>query len=220
MSLEFTEQRNNLYDCIINEIEKLNEYHRVLTRFSSEDLSMIDKYNNDTDLVGFIYMKSYDIITDKMLRAFINIEHAIDRTYTSILKELKSNKTNYVTYSDKPFFELYKEIDNVLDMVYCRKLYDNELNTDIVNKSFMDCINAADEKIRAFMSNIDEEKNISAYKFEELADKCYKLVKNFFIVMKARIESRPYYDKTSIIMKHVFNIATIISNVITTVKIY
>lgn len=219
--VEFTAHRNNLYDCVINEIEKLNEYHRVLTRFSNEDINMIEEYKNDPDLIGFIHLKSYDIITDKMFRAFVNIEHAVARTYTSIMEKLLSEDNTVVTYKKDIFLEFYSFVNQILDKVSRGKLYKKELNKILYESSFMEYIKEADITMQDVISKYSstDSDTSSTELFVETADRCYHLINKFFGVMRTQLESKPHYNYSMVNMKHVFYITTMISDVITTVVI-
>ena len=50
-----TTQKNNLYDSVINEMEKITEYQKKLAKYGDEELYLLDKYNYDVDLIGFIH---------------------------------------------------------------------------------------------------------------------------------------------------------------------
>ena len=119
-----TTQKNNLYDSVINEMEKITEYQKKLAKYGDEELYLLDKYNYDVDLIGFIHFHWCEIITDKMFRSFINIDQALDRCYQSIIKELNSSFDN----------ESYQIHNNLADKYY------NENNYHMALMEYENCI--------------------------------------------------------------------------------
>lgn len=219
--MEFTRERNNLYDSVINEIEKLNDYEKMFMNIPIEDGILVNDYNRNYDLIRFIQLKSYDIFTDKMFRAFVNIEHAVNRMYKSVMKELQSDKTARAIYTKEIFFDLYKEINRILNISNYGRLYSKDETSYLKNYSFMGYSEKADKDICKIIESYSEDKRetTTTEVLSEATDRCYLLIRKFFSVMRAQMESKPYYNQSTTIMKHVFYITTMISVVATTVKI-
>ena len=215
-----TTQKNNLYDSVINEMEKITEYQKKIAVYGDIDLKLINKYDHDVDLIGFIHFHWCEMITDKMFRSFINIDQALDRCYKSILKDLNSRDRSSATYSPVPFFELYRTIDEILDKHSRRKLYDKNTEKDIFSMSFLEYFYAKNQEIENYIEDLDVERTIVSKEFlREATDRCYKKLKDFMLYMKCELESRPYYEETSVVIKHVAHVILLAANIAITVSI-
>lgn len=215
-----TTQKNNLYDSVINEMEKITEYQKKIAVYGDIDLKLINKYDHDVDLIGFIHFHWCEMITDKMFRSFINIDQALDRCYKSILKDLNSRDRSSATYSPVPFFELYRTIDEILDKHSRRKLYDKNTEKDIFSMSFLEYFYAKNQEIENYIEDLDVERTIVSKEFlREATDRCYKKLKDFMLYMKCELESRPYYEETSVVIKHVAHVILMAANIAITVSI-
>lgn len=215
-----TTQKNNLYDSVINEMEKITEYQKKLAKYGDEELYLLDKYNYDVDLIGFIHFHWCEIITDKMFRSFINIDQALDRCYQSIIKELNSREHSSASYSPVPFFELYRVIDEILDKRSRRKLYDKNTEKDIYSMSFLEYFYTKNQEVENYIADLDvESTRVSKEFLKEATDRCYKKLKDFMVYMKCELESRPYYEQTSVVIKNVAHVILMASNIAITVSI-
>ena len=215
-----TTQKNNLYDSVINEAEKITEYQKKFSKIGEEDMTLLQKYEYDVDLMMFIHFHCYEIITDKMFRSFVNINQAIDRCYNSILSELKLPERTYAVYSPIPFYELYRIIDDITNRRSRRKLYDPSVEKDIFELSFLEYCELKDRQSEDYIKNLDIERIVvSKELLREATNRCYKKLKDFMALMRCELEAKPYYEQTSIVMKHIFHVILVASNTAITVSI-
>ena len=213
-------QKNNLYDSVINEMEKITEYHKKLATYGEDEIDLLDKYNYDVDLIMFIHFHWEEMLTDKMFRSFINIDQALDRCYQSIIKELNSKERSSASYSPVPFFELYRTIDEILDKRSRRKLYDKTTEKDIYSMSFLEYFYAKNQEVENYIDELEvEPTRVSKEFLREATDRCYKKLKDFLVYMKCELESRPYYEQTCIVNKNVAHVILMASNIAITVSI-
>ena len=54
-----TTQKNNLYDSVINEAEKITEYQKKFSKIGEEDMILLQKYEYDVDLMMFIHFHCF-----------------------------------------------------------------------------------------------------------------------------------------------------------------
>lgn len=215
--------RNNLYDTVLNEIEKIFEYERVLRKFSTEDMIDLTKTNFDVDMIGFIQVKNDDIITDKLLRSFINIKQAMNRACQSTKVELSSPDTTIVTYSQKVIDRVYSAIDEITKIRTKKKLYDTEYNKELINTSFNNWCKRAEDEFEKFVQECESSDEdlitVATEQFVPYVEESFDKIHTFLMIMMGELESHPYLKNSSIIMKHVYYVAIIVSITIMNISI-
>lgn len=215
-----TAQKNNLYDSVINEVEKITNYVNTLDRFSTEDFTMAEMENFNVDLMGFIQFRSQEILTDKLLRSFINIQHAFERCYHSVIQEISREETTIGMYTPEYFFEIYKTIDNIMKLRTRKKLYNPDINQYMIDQSFSEYVKNCEDDFGKYLENCDfEEKIVSIQELKDATDRCYEHIARFLSVMRCELEAKPYLNNSSIVMKHVFHIILISAMTASTVTI-
>lgn len=214
-----TSQKNNLYDSVINEVEKIEDWQKKLRKFSPEDFLMLRDAHFDVDLMGFIHFRTEEIISDRLLRSFVNVKIAIDRCYNSILKELSDPEITTVLYSKEVFEKIYDIADDLITKREKRKLYDRELNADLNKTSFIAYCEKVDIEYNAYITDIPQFKEeVSVDEFREVMEKFYSKIRSFMNVMRCELESKPSLDFSSVIMKHVYHVVLISATSVSTLK--
>lgn len=215
-----TSQKNNLYDSVINEVEKVEDWQHKLKKFSHEDFLMLRDANFDVDLMGFMHFRSQEIISDKLFRSFVNIKIAIDRCYASLEKELSNDECTTVLYSEEVFNRIYETADMLIIRKDKRKLYDRELNAELNKMTFISYCEKVDTEYNEFIESIKPyQQEVSKEEFKISMNRFYSKICSFMNVMRCELESKPSLDFSSVIMKHVFHVILISSSAISTLMI-
>ena len=214
-----TSQKNNLYDSVINEVEKIEDWQKKLKKFSHEDFLMIRDANFDVDLMGFVHFRTQEIISDRLLRSFVNIKIAIERCYTSLEKELASPEITTVLYSKKVFNRIYEIADDLINKRERRKLYDREMNSELNESTFIAYCEKVDIEFNEYISTIiPYQEEVSIEEFKHIMDRFYAKIRSFMNVMRCELESRPSLDFSSVVMKHVYHVVLISASAVSTLK--
>lgn len=215
-----TSQKNNLYDSVINEVEKIEDWQKKLKKFSHEDFLMLRDANFDVDLMGFMHFRTQEIISDRLLRSFVNVKIAIDRCYTSLEKELICPENTTVLYSKDVFHKIYEITDDLINRREKRKLYDREINAELNESTFIAYCEKVDIEFNEFLSTITPyQEELSIEEFKTVMERFYSKIRSFMNVMRCELESKPSLDFSSVVMKHVYHVVLISASAVSTLKI-
>lgn len=214
-----TSQKNNLYDSVINEVEKIEDWQKKLKKFSHEDFLMLQDRNFDVDLMGFMHFRTQEIISDRLLRSYVNIKNAIERCYTSLEKELVNPEITTVLYSREVFDKIYEIADDLINKRERRKLYDREINAELNETTFIAYCEKVDIEFNEYISTITPyQEEVSVDEFKHIMERFYTKIRSFMNVMRCELESKPSLDFSSVVMKHVYHVVLISASAVSTLK--
>ena len=212
--------QNNLFDSVVNEVEKVSSYETILNKFNQEEDKITKLANYDVDIMGFILLKNQEIMSDKLLRSFINISHAIERYYTSFHCDATLNAYSTVIYKPALFTELDKIFDSLIHIKNIHLFYDNDINNKLISMSYSECVS---EKINFTEKLIEENKGkdvtVSMDEFSVISNKLHERVNSFMLIMRCELESKHNLSHSSIIMKRVYRLIIMIAMILGDMKV-
>ena len=204
--------QNNLYDSVINEVEKIASYENALNKFNEEEDKIGKLSGYDIDIMGFILLKNQEIMSDKLLRSFVNINHAIERSYTSCHCDLSLGDKTTVTYKPEAIKDLHKNIEGMIHLKTVRLFYDKDVNKKLDELSSTDFVADQAKNFLKFLTEPETQSvTVSTDNFVKVIDELYEDITNFMMIMRCELESKTNLYSASIVMKRVFGLTIMLA---------
>jgi hypothetical protein len=213
--------QSNLYDSIINEVEKICRYENEFNKLTNEELKMIEEHKRDIDLVNFIFIKKDEILTDKLLRTFVNFKVIIDRFFRLSISTISDIRVNHVKHHKMMWSYLYRDIEKVSLLKHSGKLYDIENNSDIMKISFCEYLENIEEKVsnNIDVSDIHDKSYVESEDFISQFKKAYYEIKSFMNMLEIELELHNDLRSSKIILAHSLEMLIILSITASTIDI-
>lgn len=212
--------QNNLFDSVVNEVEKVSSYETTLNKFNQEEDKITKLANYDVDIMGFILLKNQEIMSDKLLRSFINISHAIERCYTSFHCDATLNAYSTVVYKPALFVELDRIFDSLIHIKNIHLFYDNDINKKLISMSYSEYISERiNRTTKLIEENKDKDVTVSIDEFAVISNKLHDRLNSFMLIMRCELESKHNLSHSSIIMKRVYGLVIMIAMILGDLKV-
>ena len=213
-----TIEKNNLYDSVINEIEKIAYYEKSLSRFNNDEMAIVKLSKFDVDIMGFILTKNQEILSDKILRSFVNISHAVERCYDVLkISLINDNKFTIVTYTPEVIDFVDRATNSIIQLRTFKSLYDAEMNKNMNSMSIKEYVDLQYKEFHDYIHTNDfNEITTSVEEFKNVIEKHYEEVNKFMNIMKCELESKHYLATSTTVIKHVFSIVIMTSMLVET----
>ena len=183
-----------------------------LNKFNEEEDKIGKLSGYDIDIMGFILLKNQEIMSDKLLRSFVNINHAIERSYTSFHCDISLGDKTTVTYKPEAIKDLHKNIEGMIHLKTVRLFYDKDVNKKLDELSFTDFVADQAKNFLKFLTEPETQSvTVSTDNFVKVIDELYEDITNFMMIMRCELESKTNLYSASIVMKRVFGLTIMLA---------
>ena len=214
--------QSNLYDSIINEVEKICRYENEFSKLTEEELKLIEDSGRDLDLMSFIFIKKDEILADKLLRAFVNFKVIIDRFFRLSISAASDIKVSQIKHHKMMWNYLYRDMEKVKLLKHSGKLYDFDSNTDIAKTSFCNYLESIEEKVSKIIevSDIHDKSYVDSDEFISQFKKAYYEITLFMNLLEVELELHNDLRSSKIIIAHLLEMMVILSISARTIEIF
>lgn len=203
----------NLFDSVANEVEKITSYELMFSRLSPSQTEEAKLLNYDDDIVGFMYCNNSAILTDKILRSFIDMEYAVKRNYEESIKQ--ANNYSIAKYNSSLLELIENHINRILTMIKRKQIYNDSV---IENTSVIDLFKSHDSELRSSILGNSNCAVIASSDYADTMNKSFGRIKELFLSFRIELESKPYLRQAYFIIKHMILVCLEMSYVHSTVS--
>lgn len=205
--------QSNLYDSIINEVEKICRYENEFSKLTEEELKLIEENKKDLDLINFIFIKKDEILADKLLRTFVNFKVIIDRFFRLSISAASDIKVSQIKHHKMMWNYLYRDIEKVKLLKYTGKLYDVDSNLEITKMSFCNYLESIEEKVSSIIdvSDIHDKSYVDSDEFIDQFKNAYYQITAFMNQLEIELEIHNDLRSSKIIIGHLLEMMVILS---------
>lgn len=205
--------QSNLYDSIINEVEKICRYENEFSKLTEEELKLIEENGRDLDLINFIFIKKDEILADKLLRTFVNFKVIIDRFFRLSISAASDIKVSQIKHHKMMWNYLYRDMEKVRLLKHTGKLYDFDSNADIAKTSFCNYLESIEEKVSEIIevSDIHDKSYVDSDEFIFQFKKAYYDITLFMNLLEVELELHNDLRSSKIIIAHLLEMMVILS---------
>ena len=217
--IDFKHQ-GNLYDSIINEVEKINEYERNIidvNEFSAcIDQNEDDIYNKLSDsqkrALNFIRVKEFEIVSNKLLRSYFTLLYAIERQFYSVIKRCEGKIT--VTYSGVIRNYFYDQLA-VFRNAKSRDIFYNTNKSPVpLEVPYNEIIDWSTESMKKYVEeNGDETPDVTLTvpDFEVKFNRTFEAGRSFCKVLTQEMTRMDSLKKQEMVIKYMITMANVVS---------
>lgn len=192
---------SNLFDSIVNEVEKITHYEAMFSKLTPAEMSEVKDVNFDYDILGFMYCSNHAILTDKMLRSFVDLEYAVKRNYEESAKHAK--RCDMVRFDESLMFHVAEQAKQLITMIKRKTIYTDE---KVENASIVNFFKEEDEYYKTLTQANSRIVSMRGSEFEEVIEDVFKHIKTLFLLFRTELESKPYLRQTYFILKYTIGI--------------